>query len=93
MGGAKIIKAIEDAARGNFERVTVMGQVWVRQRESTAPPFDRSRLAQAIRKERERLIREPENPMHAKEARTTVFVLSALQNIAERMAADEVGDD
>ena len=29
-GGAKIIDSIEQAARGDFSRVTVAGQTWVR---------------------------------------------------------------
>lgn len=30
MSGAKIIQALEDAHRGNFGRVTVMGETWVK---------------------------------------------------------------
>lgn len=31
MAGQKIIEGLRDAVRGNFERVTIDGQVWVRQ--------------------------------------------------------------
>jgi hypothetical protein len=30
MSGAKIIKALEEAARGDFARVTVAGETWVK---------------------------------------------------------------
>jgi hypothetical protein len=30
MSGAKIIRALEDAHRGNFGRLTIMGETWVK---------------------------------------------------------------
>ena len=59
MSGRKIIEAVEEAARGNFSRITTLGQIWVRDGVDKAEAWDAVILAR--QGERERCARIAEN--------------------------------
>ena len=40
MSGAKIIKALEEAERGDFSRLTIAGHVWIRDGVDKAAAWD-----------------------------------------------------
>lgn len=51
MSGSRIIEAVEEAARGDFSRITTHGQVWVRDGVDKAAAWDA--IVAARRAERE----------------------------------------
>jgi hypothetical protein len=82
MSGAKIIKAIEEATRGDFSRITTHGHVWIRDGVDKAEAWDAVAAARAD--EREKCAKIAENEVGTSDGAGEVYIARKIADTIRR---------